>query len=135
MAASSTCTSTAAAITSLAAELQTSAPNSLGLAIQQQQQQQLLNSQAQPSPSVAQSQTITPNRTPTPNLNVRPPSAGGKQLPLSQKSQQVSLVFIFCLLDADLDGSCNETKNVCEEGGDKVMIKIFYEYNLARQYT
>lgn len=92
MAASSTCTSTAAAITSLAAELQTSAPNSLGLAIQQQtqQQQQLLNSQAQPSPSVAQSQTITPNRTPTPNLNVRPPSAGGKQLPLSQKSQQVS---------------------------------------------
>ena len=97
LSASSTITSSAAAITSLAAELQTSIPNSIGMSLQQQQQQQqqqqvqqqqMLTSQAQPSPCIAQSQAVMPNRTPTPNMtNARPPSAGGKQLPISQKSQ------------------------------------------------
>ncbi|KAK7096829.1 CREB-binding protein-like isoform X2 [Littorina saxatilis] len=85
MSASSTATSSSAAITSLAAELQTSVSNSMQ---NPQQQSQLLGSKGQPSPGGAQPQTVMPNRTPTPNMtNARPPSAGGKQLPTSQNSQ------------------------------------------------
>ena len=87
LSATSTSTSTATALPSLPAELHASAPVSLDVAIQRHQ---LLTSQPQPAASVAQSQIMMPNGTSTPNMaNARPPSAGGKQLPLSQKSQQV----------------------------------------------
>ncbi|KAL8561590.1 hypothetical protein ACOMHN_024826 [Nucella lapillus] len=89
LSASTTTSTDAAAISSLASELHTSATSSLSLSLQQQQQQQqLLTTQAQKSPSVAQSQTILPNGTASHMSTSQPSSVGGKQLPMSQKSQQ-----------------------------------------------
>ncbi|XP_025086148.1 CREB-binding protein-like isoform X2 [Pomacea canaliculata] len=86
-------TSSSAAISSLAAELQhpvSNTPNTVTMALHQLQSSQPPNMPPSAIQSQGKNAMSVPNRTPTPGMapNARPPSVGGmNQLPVTQKSQ------------------------------------------------